>query len=271
MANFLHRMPCKSLLALQLVFCLFFADPIKSSALEADNVETADSGIDGDPLTRVEERPPLPGELPKAKSKKKIYLLAGVNAFLTFSQLIGESSIIGGSASAALAPVVRFNDDLFFIALYDGAYKKSKQVFAEDEGPRLTSEDTRHSFTPTLRYVVSPRVVTNFAVFGTQSLSRETTNEKWYGGLYDYTELGASITLNYLVTATANSEKSVKFLLQRFKREYPNFNALLTECADASCTLTVPIAGREENEKDSYGTTFLLTYNSLKEIGRAHV
>jgi len=270
MANISLRIPCKSLLILPIVLYMFFAAPIKSFALEPDNGKTADSGTAGDPLTREEKQPPLPGEFPKGKKEKKFYLLAGVNAFLTFSQLVGESSIIGGSATAAFAPVFRFNDDLFFIGLYDGAYKKSKQVFAEDEGPRLTSENTRHSLTPTLRYVVSPRIVTNLSVFGTQSLSRETTDEDWYGGLYDYNELGASFTLNYLVTATAKSQKSIKFLFQRFKREYPNFSSLLTECADASCTLTVPIAGREENEKDSYGTTLLLTYNSLKAVGLSY-
>ena len=269
MTHFSHRIPCKSLLVLQLVLYMFLANPIKSFALGPDNGKSG-SGIAGEPLTREDERPPLPGELPKAESKKKFYLLASVNAFLTFSQLVGESNIIGGSASAALAPVVRFNDNLFFIGLYDGAYKKSKQVFAEDRGPRLSSENTRHSFTPTLRYVVSPRIVTNFAVFATRSLSRETTDENWYGGLYDYNEQGASITLNYLVTAAAASQKSVKFLLQRFKREYPNYNALLIECADASCALTVPIAGREENEKDTYGTTLSLTYNSLKSAGLSY-
>ncbi|MFQ5433021.1 MAG: hypothetical protein ACE5EN_11020 [Nitrospinota bacterium] len=255
---------------MQIVLYTFFANPIKSFAFEPDNGKTADSGIAGDPLTQAAKQPPLPGELPKDKKKKKFYLLASVNAFLTFSELAGGSRILGGSAAAALAPVVRFNDKLFFIGLYDGAYKKSKQVFAEDEGPRLSSENTRHSFTPTLRYVVSPRIITNYSVFRTQSLSRETTDEDWYGGLYDYNELGASVTLNYLITATAESQKSVKFLLQRFKREYPNFSSLLIECADASCTLTVPIAGREEREKDSYGTTLLFTYNSLKAAGLSY-
>jgi len=270
MAKISRRIPCKPLFILPIVLCTFFAAPIKSFALEPDDGNTARSGIAGDPLTREEERPPLPGELPKGKSKNKFYLLAGVNAFLTFSKLAGQSSIIGGSVTTALAPVVRFNDNLFFISLYDGAYKKSRQVFAEDEGPRLSSENTRHSLTPTLRYVVSPRIITNFSVFRTQSLSRETTDEDWYGGLYDYNELGASVTVNYLITATANSQKSIKFLLQRFNREYPNFSSLLTECADASCTLTVPIAGREENEKDSYGTTLILTYNSLKAVGLSY-
>jgi hypothetical protein len=270
MANFSNRIPCKTFLLLQLVLYTFFVGPINSFALEPDDGKKAGPGIAADPLTQPEEQPPLPGELPKGKSEKKFYMLASVSAFLTISELVGGSSIIGGNVAAALAPVVRFNDKLFFIGLYDGSYKKSKQVFAEDKGPRLSSENTRHSFTPTLRYVVSPRVITNFSVFTTQSLSRETTDEDWYGGLYDYNELGASVTLNYLLTATAESQKSIKFLLQRFKREYPNFNSLLTECSDASCTSTVPIAGREEKEKDSYGTTLLLTYNSLKSIGLSY-
>ena len=267
MANFPHRIPCKFFLILQLVLYTFFTSPINSFALEPDSGKKGGSGIATDPLTQAGGQPPLPGELPKGKSEKKFYMLASLSAFLTFSELVGGSSIIGGNVTTALAPVVRFSDKLFFIGLYDGAYKKSKQVFAEDKGPRLSSENTRHSFTPTLRYVASPRVITNFSIFTTQSLSRETTDEDWYGGLYDYNELGVSVTLNYLITATAESQKSIKFLLQRFKREYPNFSSLLTECSDALCTSTVPIAGREENEKDSYGTTLVLTYSSLKSVG----
>ena len=270
MANFSHRIPCKIFLILTLVLYTFFVNPISSFAIEPDNDKKAGSRITGDPLAQPGEQPPLPGELPKGKSEKNFYMLASVSAFVTFSKLVGGSDIIGGNANGALAPVVRFNDELFFIGLYDGAYKKSKQVFAEDKGPRLSSENTRHSFTPTLRYIVSPRLITNFSVFATQSLSRETSDEDWYGGLYDYNELGGSVTLNYLFSATAESQKSIKFLLQRYKREYPNFSSLLTECTDASCTSTVPIAGREENEKDSYGTTLILTYNSLKAVGLSY-
>ena len=270
MTKFSYRFPCNFFLILLLVFFTFIANPINSFALEPDSDKKRGSGIATDPLTQSGGQPPLPGELPKDKSEKNVYMLASVSAFVTFSELVGGSNIIGGNLTAALAPVVRFSDKLFFIGLYDGSYKKSKQIFAEDRGPRLSSENTRHSFTPTLRYIVSQRVITNFSVFTTQSLSRETTDEDWYGGLYDYNELGVSATLNYLVSATAESQKSIKFVVQRFKREYPNFSSLLTECTDASCSATVQIAGMEENEKDSYGTTVILSYSSLKSVGLSY-
>jgi len=204
------------------------------------------------------EKPERPKEEPP---ELMFYWLGSLNAFITNSELVGSSRIIGGNVTAVLAPVLQIDKEVFLIGMYNGSYRKSKQIFADDEGPKLSSETMQHTLSPTFRYAISRTKSISFSIFRTISLTKQTENEKWYKGLYDYWETGGTIQYSYLFGMTSQSQSSINVGGQYYFREYPNFRSLFS------------IAGLgqlEEKEKDFVGAMIFLVYSKNQSLGLSY-
>jgi hypothetical protein len=191
------------------------------------------------------------------KSTAQLEWLFQANGYLTSSKLLGSSDILGGNGSVVAAPVVQFNPQKALILLYNGSYRKSKQVYTQDEGPRLFSEEQLHSFTPTFRYAWSPRLVISPSFIYTDLRLKETSEDSWANGLYNYRENGVGANAEYTLMAGETGQNLLTFGVQRFEREYPNFKGLAF------------LAGIEfeEREKDFTGILVSASYNQVRARG----
>ncbi|MDH5542609.1 MAG: hypothetical protein OEY64_06560 [Nitrospinota bacterium] len=202
-----------------------------------------------------------PRRPPKKTEWMRFMWLSDISANSTYSSLVGGSSIMGGNASAVLAPTVQFGDNKFLIVLNNTSYQKRKQVYTEDEGPRLSSEYLTNTLTPTFKYSNSDKLDLSPGLFFTQSYSKETQDEIWFKGLYDYEESGYSFDIRYVVGTTDTSSSTMSLGYQKYDRVYPNFKSLFS------------IAGfgtLEEHEKDFAGTSYSMTYAVNNSLGLSY-
>ena len=175
-------------------------------------------------------------------------MFADLKLFIVGSQLVGSSGVPGAEAEAVLAPTVKIMDQLHLVGLYSGSYARKKQVYIEDRGNWLSTESMTHNFTPSLRYKHRKDLSFNISIFKTLNLSKETLDEQWYNGLYDYQDIGIGIDTTYKVDAEGTLGRAANLRLQYYSREYPQYISLFT-LAD--------LGNIEEKEKDHKGLLLL--------------
>ncbi|MDH3392733.1 MAG: hypothetical protein OEL66_01910 [Desulfobulbaceae bacterium] len=189
---------------------------------------------------------------------KMLDLLFQATGSLAYSSLAGGGQMVGGKGSVVVAPVVRFDDTKTGIFLYSGAYRKTKQVFVQDEGPKMFSEDIVQNVMPTFRYTWSPKLIVSPSIVFTQVQTKETAEDTWNNGLYNYRDLGGGVKFEYLFNADPKEKQSVSFGIQRFRREYPNFKSL---------AFIAGYGNFEEREKDFDGTLITVSKVDKSQLG----
>ncbi len=192
------------------------------------------------------------------KGKNRFAMPTRISTFLTYSTLVGSSSIIGGDASAVLAPSFEIRPGKSLILLYNGSFQRKKQVFTEDQGPRQSTETTTHTLTPMYQYRYSPQFTITPSLFRTWALTKESSGDKWFQGLYDYRDLGAGIDFAYAVDTSKERSSTFMLTAQRYERRYPNFLSLISIAG---------ISNLEEHEKDFIGTLLSAAYMVKKQEG----
>ncbi len=180
--------------------------------------------------------------------------LLQATGYLTHSHLMGASQILGGNGSLVVAPVYQFDQSKAVMLLYNGSYRKSKQIYAQDEGPKLFSEDQSHSVTPTFRYVWSPKFTISPSIFYTEVRTKETSADSWGNGLYNYRDIGGGVNGEYTLNSDKDGKELLTIGLQRYRRKYPNFSSLASMAG-------IPF---EEREKDFDGTLLAASYAKIR-------
>lgn len=175
-------------------------------------------------------------------------MFTDLKLFLVGSRLLGSANILGADAEAVLAPTFKFGDQLHLVGLYSGSYARKKQVYVEDRGNWVSTESTTHNFTPSLRYGYRDDLSFNFSLFKSLNLSKETLDEQWYNGLYDYQDVGLGIDTTYAFDAAGTLGRRVNLRLQYYNREYPQYISLFTLAS---------LGNIEEKEKDYQGLLLL--------------
>lgn len=84
------------------------------------------------------------------KQPVKFDWLFQATGYLTHSKLMSGSQILGGNGSVVAAPVLQFDQSKALMLLYNGSYRKSKQVYAQDEGPQALIRGPDTQFYPHL-------------------------------------------------------------------------------------------------------------------------
>ena len=193
--------------------------------------------------------------------KDNLFVFANFSANGVYSKLLNGSAITGGFANGYLAPAVKINDQLFFMVIGNGFYKKSKQVYKEDQGTRLSSEALSYTVTPKLKINLTDAFSVSPSFFYTRFLSKQTTDVEWGYDLYDYYDIGAGIDFSYQIEKTDASIRKANFGVQMYKRTYPNFISLLTLAG---------LGNLEEKEKDHDGVLVMGDYSSFQDKGLSY-
>lgn len=98
----------------------------------------------------------------------------------------GESSASGGNFNIAAVPAVKFSESVVLLPGYYGNYRGSKSVYELLGGGTLYQDSMSHNFTLRLINKLSPEHKFKLKTGYVFNYFRETTDEDWGEGLFDF-------------------------------------------------------------------------------------
>ena len=232
-----------SLLALLLVICflacnLVYAADNKAGAKDLKDLELSDDN--------------------KAEQNdirffgKKVIPILNLDLLATYSKIQGHNDTTGTIVDVLASPAIKINDNHYVIPLYNFNYTREQQIIAEEEGGYSVQETLNHNIYLTNKLKLNDKLTTKISGFGTWSYNKDTKDENWSNGLYNYTDFGGIMDFEYeLGDIGDNIFDEVGLELEYYKRKYPNFKSLIS--------LATPTAS-EEDEKDYDGFKLIFGY-----------
>ena len=202
-------------------------------------------------------------EMLKEKSEvpatKKIIPIGNITVLGSYSKVCGGNNLSGLYTSANFAPVVRLSPKDYLIPLYNGLYKKQRQIINEEEGGRLYTTMMSHNFSFMHKRTYPDSFIQRLTGFIGLNYNKETSDESFGDGLYDYRDYGGSFDYQYNLIETETDTGTLLFGGKYYFRKYPNFKSLIS--------LASPTAP-EEDEKDQkvWGATTRYTHKFTDKL-----
>jgi len=251
-----YRFSCSVFAAV--LFCVF---AVTSPLSAADEEATAKEVM-------TEELPP--GQEAEAKPWMDNWLLiADFSAFYTRSDVSGSGDTDGGSISALLAPVYKFNDRTFFILMYDGLYYEKREFYSDELGSKERTEFTSHSITPMVRFDFGKQARYSLtpSLFHTATYNKDVETDDWDDGLYNYRDYGGG--LDFDMRQVFGPYGTFSFGMQYYEREYPNYTSLLAKAEGIGYLDQAIPNGRntEKDEQDYDGIIATIGYSWIRPFG----
>ncbi|MDD5737516.1 MAG: hypothetical protein PHH20_04415 [Candidatus Omnitrophica bacterium] len=190
--------------------------------------------------------------------EKKITPIGNFQALGGYSDSNKSDGLWGYNISGSYAPTVKLNDTQYLIPLYSGAFERMRQYITQEEGGRFYNMWQLHNASLALRTKHSEEWVSRFGGIATWNLLKETQDEEFGKGLYDYRDFGFTFDLRQTVTMPAQKEHIYDMGFEYFRRTYPNYRSLIS-----LASTTAP----EVNEKDFDGFKFSWGYEDLSKSG----
>lgn len=179
----------------------------------------------------------------------KLISIGDVTLLSSYSKVCGGNNISGIYASANFAPVLRASPRDYYIPLYSGLYRKQRQIINEEEGGRLYTTLMSHNFSLRHKHIYPNLLTQRFTGFVSLNYNKETSNESFGDGLYDYRDHGLSFDYQFNTSEIDPDAGTIVLGGKYYFREYPNFKSLISLATQTAA---------EENEKDqhAWGPTF---------------
>ncbi len=194
------------------------------------------------PAYAYNESEKAPKEPPPATGAKRIIPMGNFEALGSYSDITNGKGLWGCDISGYFSPVVRLNEDNYLIPLYNGSYQRMRQYVSEEEGNLLYNTSQIHNGSLALRTNLNDKLTSRVTALATWSFLKETKDESFGKGLYDYQDLGGSWDMRYNISDIADKGKlNCIGGLEYFHRKYPNYQSLISLAAQ-----TAP----ETHEKD---------------------
>lgn len=141
----------------------------------------------------------------------------------------GSESSLGGFASIAASPFIKFNEKWSLVPLYSGNYQGTKQVQDLVGGGTLFQDSQNHNVSVkgihTLGNGVRLKAVTGYGM----ELLRETKDEDWTKGLYDNRRMSMGTEGEWSWAKDNFARLSYDYYSIRF----PNYQSLSSQAASA--------------------------------------
>ncbi|MBN1913649.1 MAG: hypothetical protein JW788_04545 [Candidatus Omnitrophica bacterium] len=175
----------------------------------------------------------------------------------SYSSVKRGNPISGYDINGYYSPVVKLDKTLFLIPLYTVQFEKIRQYLPEDEGNHLSTVYFVQNAVLSLRKEFKPNWYAKATALGTWSYNKETRDENWGKGLYDYQDAGWAFDVRHKKKGQGyQQEYSVKF--EYYRRRYPNFSTLLSSTSPAP---------PERREKDYLGYKYIAGFNHIYADG----
>ena len=158
----------------------------------------------------------------------------------------------GGLASLDFSPTLKFNENNYLIPLLSSSIKRKVQVIPEEEGGEFTVMDQDHNAYLAFKHIFDKKTSMRIAGFGSWSLNKETRDEKWGTGLYDYRDVGGNLNIQFKTGLPPRSSPGVfSSTTEYYLRVYPNFQSLIS---------MIRTDAPEKDQKNYYGIRQLVDY-----------
>ena len=187
----------------------------------------------------------------------KLITMGHLEVLGSYSDIREGENLWGYNIFGYLSPSLRINPTLYVIPLYTLEYKRLRQFISEEEGLIQYSNYMTHNLTLALRKEFKKGWFIRISALGTWNYVKETKDEDWGEGLYDYRDAGLSIDFRHRVK-TQEALEDYTGGLEYFRRKYPNFQSLLS--------IGMPSAP-EKNEKDFDGYKFSFGWEKTTSRG----
>jgi hypothetical protein len=183
---------------------------------------------------------------------KKIIPIINLDLLGTYSKIQGHNDTGGAIVDVLVSPAIKINDDHYVIPLYNFNYTREQQIISEEEGGYSVQQTMNHNVYLTNKLKLNDNLTSKISGFGTWAYYKETKDEDWSDGLYDYTDVGGILDFEYELGDLQDPVfNELGLELEYYRRQYPNFQSLIS--------LATPTAP-EEDEKDYDGYKLIFGY-----------
>ncbi|PKN01084.1 MAG: hypothetical protein CVU77_06955 [Elusimicrobia bacterium HGW-Elusimicrobia-1] len=134
----------------------------------------------------------------------------------------GSPSALSGHFSAGFSPSLKFSPSATGILTYSGSYRGTKEVAELAGGGTLFSDSQSHA--ASLKFVLTPRKNLKIrpVVSYRKEFLRETLDEQWMKGLFDYDKVAAGAEAEYAFSRNHSIAASADY----FTIQFPNYISL---------------------------------------------
>lgn len=190
---------------------------------------------------------------------RKFIPMGNITVMGSYSKVTGGSDLSGVYAAGNFAPIVKFDSANYLIPLYNVLYKQQRQFVNEEEGGRMYTKILYHNVSLMHKHLYSPKLTQRLTGFFTLNFNKETSDESFGEGLYDYRDSGAFLDYQYKVLQKEDVTGTVLLGGKYYFRKYPNFTSLI-----ALAQQTAP----EKDEKDhhAWGPMARYTHNFADKL-----
>ncbi|MFH1368369.1 MAG: hypothetical protein ABII64_04495 [Elusimicrobiota bacterium] len=131
-------------------------------------------------------------------------------------------SSLSGNMSFTFVPAVKFSDKFTLVNTYLGSYRGTKEVSDLAGGGTLFQDGQNHFVSVKGVYLLKPELKLKLGTSYRMELLRETKDEMWGKGLFDYNKLNIGVEGEY----TYQKKYSARLGIDQYSLAFPNYQSL---------------------------------------------
>ena len=193
------------------------------------------------------------------EAQPEVIPIGNVTVLGSYSKVCGGSNLSGVYVSGNFAPALKLTPQDYFIPLYSGLYKKQRQIINEEEGGRLYTTTMSHNLSCMHKHLYSELLTQRLTGFVSLNYNRETSDESFGDGLYDYRDYGVNLDYQYNLVKTETDTGTILFGSKYYFRKYPNFKSLISMTRD-------DVPEKDEKDQKVWGTITRYTHKFADKL-----
>lgn len=158
-------------------------------------------------------------------------------------------SSLSGNLSLTVSPAVKFSDRFSLIPTYMGTYRGTKEVSDLAGGGTLFQDQQSHLVSVKGVYAAKPGLKLKLNAGYRNELLRETKDETWGKGLFDYRKFNTGLEAEYYLL----KKYTLRAGIDSYTLRFPNYESL--ESSVTASGLGRELAGKNTLDSDNLMTT----------------
>lgn len=167
-----------------------------------------------------------------AIAKVKVLPLVDINLTGGSSSFEGRDASFSGNFDFSIVPVIKFNQNLSLLPRYHGKYTGSKGATEIEGGGKLYQKQQDHSLSFKLINKINKELKIKSKVGYKYVYLRETKDEDWGKGAFDYTKAVASLEFEKKLFLRRQLPGLLKGGYEYYQILFPNYESLTAKTAE---------------------------------------
>jgi len=155
----------------------------------------------------------------------KVINILNIDLFGGNSYINGQTNSFGADFVLDWVPVLEFNENFSILPRYCGTYRGNKSLLELEGGGTLYQQLQDHNISVKFLKQFPEAFSLNATLFYMLELARETTDENWLDGLYNYNNGGIDIEAKK-VFFSENFPSNLSYGYSFYKTTFPNYSSL---------------------------------------------